>query len=83
MRPAGEVRMGLTYAPVVLRAPGTETEGYAARFLVETGAMDSMAPASALAAAGIRPLGRSTYELADGSVHEMTFGVALSRSWAK
>ncbi|MBM3778178.1 MAG: clan AA aspartic protease [Acidimicrobiia bacterium] len=68
--------MGLTYVPVVLRVPGTRTGGYAATFLVDTGAMDSMAPASELEAAGIHPAGRATYELADGSVQELTFGAA-------
>ena len=43
---------------------------------MDTGAIDSMAPASKLAAAGFEPIGRSAYELADGSVHEYAFGLA-------
>jgi predicted aspartyl protease len=35
-----------------------------------------MAPAPALEAAGIRPVGASAYELADGSVHEYEYGLA-------
>ena len=35
-----------------------------------------MASASALAKAGIQPVGRTSYELADGSVHEYLFGLA-------
>src|SRR5262245_47117851 len=68
--------MGLTRVTVSLKAPGTTTEGYEALFLVDTGATDSMAPASALATAGIHPIGRTTYELADGTVHEYPFALA-------
>jgi hypothetical protein len=35
-----------------------------------------MAPASELARAGIVPVGRKTYELADGTRVEYTFGLA-------
>jgi predicted aspartyl protease len=35
-----------------------------------------MAPASELARAGIVPVGRTAYELADGSVREYLFGLA-------
>ena len=45
-------------------------------FLVDTGATGSMAPASRLTNAGILPVGRTAYELADGTVHEYQFGLA-------
>lgn len=61
---------------VVVKNPGTSNGGYEALFLVDTGATDSMAPASALVNAGIQPVGCSSYELADGSVHEYPFGLA-------
>lgn len=64
------------HVTVRLRVPGTLTGGYSQLFLVDTGAIDSMAPGSDLAAAGIQPIGRSSYELADGSVHEYQFGLA-------
>ena len=67
--------MGLVHVPVVIRSPGASNGGYEAAFLVDTGATDSVAPASALLKAGIRPIGRSNYELADGSVHEYSFGL--------
>jgi clan AA aspartic protease len=67
---------GFTYVPVSLRVPGTLTSGYDGMFLVDTGATDSMAPASELARAGIAPIGHKSYELADGSVHEYAFGLA-------
>ena len=68
--------MGLTYVTVSLKVPGAENGGYEGLFLVDTGATDSMAPASELAKAGIQPVGRTTYELADGSVQEYPFGLA-------
>ena len=68
--------MGLMHLSVAVRIPGTSNGGYEALFLVDTGATDSMAPASVLVEAGIRPIGRSSYELADGSVHDYAFGLA-------
>jgi len=56
--------------------PAASNGGYEALFLVDTGATDSMAPRSELTKAGIQPVGRTTYELADGSVHEYPFGLA-------
>jgi predicted aspartyl protease len=38
--------------------------------------MDCMASAAELAKVGIRPIGRTTYELADGTVNEFAFGLA-------
>lgn len=68
--------MGLTHVTVSLKTPGATNGGYEALFLVDTGATDSMAPASELARAGIQPVGRTTYELADGTLHEYPFGLA-------
>ena len=68
--------MGLTYVTVLLKVPGASNGQYEARFLVDTGATDSMAPASELTKAGIRQVGRTSYELADGTVHEYPFGLA-------
>ena len=68
--------MGLTRIPVTLRVPGTANAAYDAPFLVDTGATDSMAPASELAKAGIQPIGHKSYELADGRVVEYPFGLA-------
>lgn len=68
--------MGLMHVTVTLRTPGSDAEGYERLFLVDTGAIDSMAPASELMAAGIKPAGHSAYELADGTVHEYAFGLA-------
>lgn len=69
--------MGLVYVPVTIRANQRSRKKYEATFLVDTGATDSMAPASALRRSGIRPCGRKTYELADGSTVEYEFGLAV------
>ena len=49
---------------------------YEALFLVGTGATDSMAPGSELQRVSIRPVGKTSYELANGSVVEYPFGLA-------
>ena len=74
VRQRGEV--GLVHVVVSLRVPGTSTAGYEASFLVDTGATDSMVSASDLSRAGIQPIGRRRYEMADGSVQEYRFGLA-------
>jgi clan AA aspartic protease len=49
---------------------------FEALFLVDTGATDSMAPATDLRTAGIQEEGRMSYELADGRPVEFSFGLA-------
>jgi clan AA aspartic protease len=68
--------MGFVYVTVTLRVPGTRVDRYEGLFLVDSGAIDSMVPSSGLIAAGIQPVGRSGYGLADGSVHEYEYGLA-------
>jgi clan AA aspartic protease len=68
--------MGLIHVTVTLRASEKSRKKYEADFLVDTGATDSMAPASMLQRAGIRRRGRMAYELADGSTAEYDFGLA-------
>jgi clan AA aspartic protease len=63
------------HVTVTLKVPGSHSAGYQGLFLVDTGAIDSMASAAELGAAGIRPVGSSAYELADGSVHEHKFSL--------
>jgi clan AA aspartic protease len=67
--------MGLTHVTVSLKAPGAQNGAYEADFLVDTGATDSFAPAPALRAIGVQPVGKTVYELADGSIHEYEFGL--------
>ena len=68
--------MGLTYGTVALKRVGSANGRYEAVFLVDTGASDTMAPTSELQRVGIEPAGRLTYELAAGTLHEYTFGLA-------
>jgi clan AA aspartic protease len=68
--------MGLTYVTVTLRNPGSSNGSYEALFLVDTGATGTMAPAAELQHAGIQPVGKTTYELADGTLQEYSFGLA-------
>ena len=68
--------MGLVRISVRVKAPNRRAAGYQGRFLVDTGAIDSMLPASLALKAGIRPIGYKTYELADGSMRQYRFGAA-------
>jgi clan AA aspartic protease len=68
--------MGAIHVTVSLKPPGSKDKAYEGVFLVDTGATDSLAPASELSRAGIRPIGKTTYEHADGTVDEYEFGLA-------
>ena len=72
--------MGLTRVAVELSRMNSQEENgqytYNAEFLVDTGAMDSMAPASELRKAGIQPVGKRIYEFANGEVQEYEHGIA-------
>jgi clan AA aspartic protease len=68
--------MGLVHVPVRVKAREGSRKTYTQQFLVDTGATDSMAPASALRRAGIRPIGLRRYELAEGRYVEYPFGLA-------
>jgi clan AA aspartic protease len=72
---SGEI-MGAIHVTVSLRASQKSRKKYEADFLVDTGATDSMAPASKLKQAGIGRRGRMAYELANGSTVEYDFGLA-------
>jgi len=67
--------MGLTHVAVKIRKFGSE-EAYTATFLVDTGAMDSVIPASALRKLGIQPVGKDAYELGSGELVEYEYGLA-------
>jgi clan AA aspartic protease len=68
--------MGMIHLRVSITVPGTTAPAYADEFLVDAGATDSMAPASSLRGVGIQPLGRGSYEMADGTRVEYEFGLA-------
>ena len=64
--------MGAIHVTVTLSWPEAQRP-FEALFLVDTGATDSMAPRSALLAAGFHPAGRMAYELANGQPVEYDF----------
>ena len=66
--------MGLTHVDVALMRLTGENGRYESRFLVDSGATNTMVPTSELVRLGIRPEGTRTYELADGSHHEYSYG---------
>ncbi len=68
--------MGLTHVDVALMQLSGENGRYESRFLVDSGATETMAPASELIGIGIPPEGKRIYELADGTRQEYSFGFA-------
>ncbi len=62
--------MGQTHVMVTVRNPLERHRCWEGRFLVDTGATDSLVPRRCLAAIGIEPRAKRTYRLADGSRHE-------------
>ncbi|MEN0111000.1 MAG: aspartyl protease family protein [Planctomycetota bacterium] len=71
--------MGVTRVTTTIASLAGEETPYEADFLVDTGALDCLAPASALTAAGITPRKKKAYELASGEVVEYDVGFARLR----
>ena len=59
--------MGATYVTVTIRNPAAPERHWTGRFLVDTGAIDSLVPRTHLQAIGLQPLAQEEYVLADGS----------------
>ena len=59
--------MGATYVTVTIRNPAAPERHWTGRFLVDTGAIDSLVPRPYLQAIGLQPLAQEEYVLADGS----------------
>lgn len=70
--------MGLTHVDVKIGRLGSK-ELYDAKFLVDTGATDAMAPASELRRVGLEPVGKRMYQLANGELQEYEYGLAEIR----
>jgi len=68
--------MGLTRVTVKLSKLAETNGAYEADFLVDTGATDSLALGGELRKIGIAPIGKTAYELANGSVEEYEYGLA-------
>ncbi len=67
--------MGVTHVDVTVRNPADRTREWTGAFLVDTGAIDSLAPRRSLEAIGLRPTGRRRYAAADGREVEMDAAV--------
>jgi clan AA aspartic protease len=67
--------MGLTHVPVTVSNIFTR-DSFIASFLIDTGATDSMVPASQLRRIGIEPVTKRLYELANGQSQEFEIGEA-------
>jgi clan AA aspartic protease len=68
--------MGVTHVTTTIRDLGMQGPPFEAEFLVDTGAIDCMAPREALLAADVTPEGRAVYELANGQPVEYEYGFA-------
>ena len=68
--------MGVTHVTTRISNLAQDAEPWEAEFLVDTGAIDCMAPRERLIAAGIRPEGKRVYELANGQPVEYEYGFA-------
>lgn len=67
--------MGLMHVTATIRSLGSPNGAFEANFLVETGATDSLVPVAELKRIGVQPVGKKTYELANGEVVEYEFGL--------
>jgi len=67
--------MGLTKVTTRLTNLQGPQESYEEIFLVDTGATDCMAPRDELERIGVRPEGKTAYELANGTVKEYPYGL--------
>ncbi len=75
--PVRETDLGHIYVDVSIRAlPGARRK-WIGRLLVDTGATDTFVPGSALRKLGIRPAGKRSYELADGTWQELDIGFGV------
>jgi clan AA aspartic protease len=71
-----EFPMGATHVTVAVINPADPSKRWEALFLVDTGATDCYVPAKHLHSIGLKPRGKRTYELADGSELALQIGVA-------
>jgi len=67
--------VGLTKVTTKISAFGDSRKFYEELFLVDTGATDSLVPASVLEKIGVKKEGKMSYELSDGTVKEYPYGL--------
>lgn len=68
--------MGTTYVDVTIRNPADRRRNWTGKFLVDTGAFDSLVPRRRLEEIGLQPLGQRDYVLADGKSTALDITVA-------
>jgi clan AA aspartic protease len=68
--------MRMPHVTTTVRRLAGRGKGFTAEFLVDTGAVDCLAPAKAIRKAGIKPEGKRVCELADGRPVELEYGFA-------
>ena len=68
--------LGITQVTASVRNPARPTKLWEGLFLVDKKAVDCMVPGRHLRALGLKPRGKRTYELADGS--EVTLDVTVA-----
>ena len=68
--------MGATYVDVIIRNPADRRRNWTGKFLVDTGAFDSLVPRGRLEEIGLQPVGQRDYVLADGKSIALDITVA-------
>ena len=68
--------MGATYVDVTIRDPADRRRNWTGKFLVDTGAFDSLVPRERLEEIGLQPVGQRDYVLADGKSIALDITVA-------
>ena len=68
--------MGITHVTATVKSLNATGLSVEAKFLVDTGAINCLLPASMLRKAGIQPLKTEVYELANGQQTEFPVGAA-------
>lgn len=75
--PIRETDLGHIFVEVTVRPlPGSD-KAWTGKALVDTGATDTFLPSSVLRKLGIRPAGKRSYELADGTEEELPIGFGV------
>jgi clan AA aspartic protease len=75
--PVRKTDLGHFYAEVTVRPLPGSAKSWKGRVLVDTGATDTFLPAGVLRKLGIKPAGRRSYELADGTEQELPIGLGV------
>ena len=68
--------MSAIYVDVTIRNPADPQRSWTGKFLVDTGAFDSLVPRARLEKIGLKPRGRRNYVIADGKSVSLDITVA-------